>query len=107
MLAHSYYPDHLWENDQRIELKDNVLEVEYGKGTYSQDLIHSKALSFLDARKQEEPFFLFYPTIIPHAELIVPEDSIIKNFAVNFRRFHTKGLNLEVLLSVKEDIALS
>ena len=99
MLAHSYYPDHLWENDQRIELKDNVLEVEYGKGTYSQDLIHSKALSFLDARKQEEPFFLFYPTIIPHA--------LLKNFAVNFRRFHTKGLNLEVLLSVKEDIALS
>ena len=62
LLAHSYYPDHLWENDQRIELKDNVLEVEYGKGTYSQDLIHSKALSFLDNRKQEEPFFLYMGT---------------------------------------------
>lgn len=91
LLAHSYYPDHLWENDQRIELKDNVLEVEYGKGTYSQDLIHSKALSFLDNRKQEEPFFLFYPTIIPHAELIVPEDSIINKFRGKFPEVPYKG----------------
>ena len=80
MLAHSYYPDHLWDNDQRVELKDNVLEVQYGKGTYSQDLIHSKALDYLDNLKEDEPFFMWYPTILPHAELIVPEDSIIKKF---------------------------
>ena len=48
LLAHSYYPDHLWDNDKRVELKDNTLDVQYGKGTYSQDLIHSKALDFLD-----------------------------------------------------------
>lgn len=28
----------------------------------------------------DEPFFMWYPTIIPHAELIVPEDSIIQKF---------------------------
>lgn len=80
LLAHSYYPDHLWDNEKRVELKDNVLEVQYGKGTYSQDLIHSKALAYLDQMNQDEPFFMWYPTIIPHAELIVPEDSIIKKF---------------------------
>ena len=80
LLAHSYYPDHLWDNDKRIELKDNVLEVQYGKGTYSQDLIHGKALDYLDRMNPDEPFFMWYPTIIPHAELIVPEDSIIKKF---------------------------
>lgn len=80
LLAHSYYPDHLWDNDKRVELKDNVLEVQYGKGTYSQDLIHSKALEYLDNMQEDEPFFMWYPTIIPHAELIVPEDSIIKKF---------------------------
>lgn len=79
-MAHSYYPDHLWDNDQRVELKDNVLDVEYGKGTYSQDLIHSKALDYLDNLKEDEPFFMWYPTILPHAELIVPEDSIIQKF---------------------------
>lgn len=80
LLAHSYYPDHLWDNDKRVELKDNVLEVQYGKGTYSQDLIHSKALEYLDTMNEGEPFFMWYPTILPHAELIVPEDSIIKKF---------------------------
>lgn len=80
LLAHSYYPDHLWDNEKRVELKDNVLEIQYGKGTYSQDLIHSKALAYLDQMNQDEPFFMWYPTIIPHAELIVPEDSIIKKF---------------------------
>lgn len=48
LLAHSYYPDHLWDNDKRVDLPDNNLNVQYGKGTYSQDLIHSKALAFLD-----------------------------------------------------------
>lgn len=87
LLAHSYYPDHLWDNDQRVELKDNVLEVQYGKGTYSQDLIHSKALDFLDeaGKNQDEPFFMWYPTILPHAELIVPEDSIIKKFRGKYK----------------------
>ena len=81
LLAHSYYPDHLWDNDKRIELTDNCDEVPYGQGTYSQDLIHGKALEFLeDAAKDGEPFFMWYPTVIPHAELIVPEDSIIQKF---------------------------
>lgn len=92
LLAHSYYPDHLWDNDKRIELKDNVLEVEYGKGTYSQDLIHSQALGFLDeAANADEPFCLWYPTIIPHAELIVPEDSIIKKFRGKYPETPFKG----------------
>lgn len=91
LLAHSYYPDHLWDNDKRVDLKDNVLEVPYGKGTYSQDLIHSKALEFLDKQKEDEPFFLFYPTIIPHAELIVPEDSIIKKFRGKYPEKPYKG----------------
>lgn len=80
LLAHSYYPDHLWDNDQRVDLKDNNPEIQYGQGTYSQDLIHSKALDYLDRMQADEPFFMWYPTIIPHAELIVPEDSIIKKF---------------------------
>lgn len=54
LLAHSYYPDHLWDNDKRVELKDNTLDVQYGKGTYSQDLIHSKALDFLDRMGKAE-----------------------------------------------------
>lgn len=82
LLAHSYYPDHLWENDKRIEFPENtdIEKIPYGQGTYSQDLIHSKAITYLDQRSSDEPFFLFYPSILPHAELIVPEDSIIQKF---------------------------
>ena len=91
LLAHSYYPDHLWDNDRRVELEDNTLSVQYGKGTYSQDLIHGKALEYLDRQTADQPFFLWYPTIIPHAELIVPEDSIIKKFRGKYPERPFKG----------------
>lgn len=77
-LAHSYYPDHLWENDTRVELDTDG---PYGSGVYAPDLIHEKALSFLkEAVSSGKPFFLWYPTTIPHAELLVPQDSIFQRF---------------------------
>ncbi len=76
LLAHNYYPDHLWDNDVRINYPEN----EGGQfGTYSQDEIHSRALQFID-NNQDNPFFLFVPYVLPHAELLVPEDSIIQRF---------------------------
>lgn len=81
LLAHSYYPDHLWDNATRIELPDNRDDESYGSGSYAPDLIHAKALEFLDKAAQEgKPFFLWYPTTIPHAELLVPEDSLMQSF---------------------------
>lgn len=68
-LAHNYYPDHLWHNREKILLHEN----DSGKtGSYSADLIHKAALSFLEKNKNK-PFFLFYPTTIPHAELLAKE----------------------------------
>ena len=78
LLAHSYYPDHLWDNATRIELDTDL---PYGTGVYAPDLIHEKALAFLDeAVADGKPFFMWYPTTIPHAELLVPEDSIMVRF---------------------------
>jgi arylsulfatase A-like enzyme len=69
-LAHNYYPDHLWHNRNQIILHEN----ENGKtGAYSPDLIHGAALRFIEKNKKV-PFFLFYPTTIPHAELTAKED---------------------------------
>lgn len=87
LLAHNYYADHLWENDKRIELKDNY---DGGFGTYTQDLIQDKALEFVDKNK-DKPFFLFLPYVLPHAELIVPEDSIIQKFRGKFAETPHKG----------------
>lgn len=102
LLAHSYYPDHLWDNDKRVELEDNNLNVQYGKGTYSQDLIHGKALEYLDNMNPDEPFFMWYPAIIPHAELIVPEDSIIQKFRGMYPEKPYKGTEPAARLSARE-----
>lgn len=79
-LAHNYYPSHLWENDTKIDLTEN----DNGKlGTYSQGLIQEKTLQFIEDEK-DNPFFLFVPMVLPHAELVVPEDSIIQNIRGQF-----------------------
>ena len=94
LLAHSYYPDHLWDNDSRVDLEDNRDDIPYGQGTYAPDLIHEKALEFLDDRAGDgKPFFMWYPTTIPHAELIVPEDSIIQKYRGIYPERPYKGID--------------
>ena len=93
LLAHSYYPDHLWSDSQRVELTDNVDGIPYGTGSYAPDLIHAEALKFIDSRKDDEPFMLFYPTTLPHAELIVPEDDIIRNLRGRYPETPFKGVD--------------
>jgi arylsulfatase A len=69
-LAHNYYPDHLWQNHEKILLPANDSSK---TATYSADLIQKASLDFLDTNK-DKPFFLFYPTTIPHAELFAKEE---------------------------------
>ena len=69
-LAHNYYPDHLWHNHEKVILHEN----DSGKtGAYSADLIHKAAISFIE-NNRDKPFFMYYPTTIPHAELLAKED---------------------------------
>jgi arylsulfatase A len=78
-LAHNYYPDHLWQNHEKILLPENS---GHQTGAYSADLIHRAALSFID-NNSNKPFFLFYATTIPHAELIAKE-AYMKMFRKKF-----------------------
>jgi arylsulfatase A-like enzyme len=64
--AHNYYPDHLWNNFERVELD--------GK-TYSATMIFDHALSFVRENK-DKPFFLFLPVTIPHAAMHAPEEYV-------------------------------
>lgn len=88
-LAHRYYPDHLWNNSEKITLKGNQ-DLLYNK-EYAPDLIQKNALSFIDAKDGKEPFFLFLPYILPHAELVVPEDSIFQYYKGKFNEKPFKG----------------
>lgn len=70
--AHTYYPNHLWNNGkiERFPENENGKEV-----TYSQDKIAEHAREFLK-RNKDKPFFLYVPFTIPHVSLQVPEESL-------------------------------
>jgi len=62
--AHSYHTDFLWDNDRRIELAANRDD---RRQVYVPHLLLDRALEFLDrARSDRRPFFLYYPTNLPH-----------------------------------------
>jgi len=70
--AHTYYPNHVWRDDQ-VEYwheNDNGAEV-----TFSHDRITETALQFIKTNK-DRPFFCYVPFTIPHVALQVPEDSL-------------------------------
>jgi arylsulfatase A len=78
-LAHNYYPDHLWENDHKLILTGNE---DLKKEQYAPDLIHKQALMFLE-KNQKKPFFMYYASVFPHAELAAPE-AYMDKFAGKF-----------------------
>ncbi|MGV3703762.1 MAG: arylsulfatase [Arcticibacter sp.] len=71
--AHDYYTSRLYEIQDKI-----TKEVRVDSSDYTQDLIMNKALNFVRSH-QDEPFFLYLPFTLPHAELKVPAD-LLKKF---------------------------
>jgi len=71
-LAHHYYPYYLWHNQEKVPLDGNT---GHRQEDYATDLIHAKALNFIEENK-DCPFFLFYASPIPHAELLMPQEKI-------------------------------
>lgn len=86
---HSYYPGHLWENENRIPLNNKILSPEvsmpkekdpldianyalYQQKDYAPDFLLKAALQFIDKNKKH-PFFLYYPTPLPHVSLQAPQ----------------------------------
>jgi arylsulfatase A len=91
--AHSYYPATLWSDGELFPLKNNPpvpghegllagadpadpRSYDRFKGQdYAPDRIHEQALAFLRANR-ERPFFLYYPSVIPHVALHVPDKDL-------------------------------
>src|SRR5690606_30217516 len=69
-IAHNYYPWELYDNKEILVLEENNGTAH---GIYAPNLIHQKTLDFID-HYQDSTFFLFVPSIIPHAELFAPEE---------------------------------
>lgn len=75
-LSHSYYPDYLYHDSTRIVLAANC---EGQNVTYAPDTIQHETLRFIEEHKSE-PFFLFVPCILPHAEMIAPDDALLQQY---------------------------
>lgn len=69
--AHFYYTHFLWRNDRKVFLANR----HDWRKEYTHDLIASAALDFV-RKNRNSPFFLYLPFTIPHAELLVPDDSL-------------------------------
>ncbi|MEO5683176.1 MAG: arylsulfatase [Chitinophagaceae bacterium] len=78
-LAHNYYPDHLWNNHDRIDFPENADSNE----VYSADYIQAHAMQFLQQQHQQ-PFFLFLPYTLPHGDVIAPKDSVYNYYVKKF-----------------------
>ena len=93
-MAHNLYPPHLWENNNRDILDNEVispkLKLQSGQDPYNEDnykifnqkdyapdKMHIKAQDFIEKNK-DNPFFLYYASPIPHAPLQAPEYLIEK-----------------------------
>jgi len=93
--AHSYYPDHLWRNRERVELDNgkipgharlDVAPENYDRfrgREYAPDLMMREAERFLRERRErrerrehrehrERPFFLYLPFVEPHLAMQPP-----------------------------------
>ncbi|WP_010180539.1 arylsulfatase [Aquimarina agarilytica] len=79
-LAHRYYPTHLWDNNEKVLLEGNDWT---HKVTYAPDMIQKERIKFIEENK-EHPFFAFIPLVLPHAELIAPNDEIFKKYDGKF-----------------------
>ena len=91
--AHSYYPSYLWSDDARISLgndppvpghaglaqgadPNDPRSYDQFKGQdYAPDRINEQVLKFIQTNR-DRPFFLYYPTVIPHVALHVPDEEL-------------------------------
>ncbi|MEM7015371.1 MAG: sulfatase-like hydrolase/transferase, partial [Verrucomicrobiota bacterium] len=91
--AHTYYPETLWSDNEKVKLENNPPVPGHASLTegadpadpksyhvfkgqdYAPDRINEQALAFIKENK-DKPFFLYYPTIIPHVALHVPDEDL-------------------------------
>lgn len=62
--AHRYYPEYLYENEEKIKLGGRV---------YSHWMILDKGLEFIRAQKKGNPYFAYFAITPPHADLDYPD----------------------------------
>ena len=83
--AHFYWPEFLFQNEERVLLEGNEVEEVSEKApraghpvrraVYSHDRIAEEALGFIQ-ENQDRRFFAYLPVTIPHASVVAPEEAL-------------------------------
>ena len=90
--AHNLYPGHLWHNDKKVLLHNELIAphqpldsladpfdeksyARFAQKEYAPTLIHEKALVFIE-KNQDQPFFLYYASPLPHLPLQAPTELV-------------------------------
>lgn len=99
---HTYYPGHLWENEFRVPLNNEVMSPavkfpkkldpsdpknyeKYSQSDYAPKYIINATLKFIQQNK-DYPFFLYFPSPLPHASMQAPQrwiDYYLKKFGTD------------------------
>ncbi|MCP9236686.1 arylsulfatase [Lewinella sp. JB7] len=79
--AHYQYPDSVYVNGAREAVPGNQ---DGQRGSFSGDLYTNQAVRFIESVEPDQPFFVYLAYTTPHAEMLVPEDSIFHRFAGQF-----------------------
>ena len=92
--AHNLYPKHLWENQNKIGLNNELIlpgtildsladpnnsnaYLAFEQMDYAPAMIQEKALAFIEEH-QKTPFFLYYASPLPHLPLQAPSSYVAK-----------------------------
>ncbi|WP_299668338.1 arylsulfatase [uncultured Polaribacter sp.] len=88
--AHGFYPPYLFGNGKLIQIEGNTLSNsgkskepetkeaykerwnKKGKKVYSQEIFMDSILNFI-IKNKEKPFFLYFPTQLPHGPVAIPK----------------------------------
>jgi arylsulfatase len=93
--AHTYFPKHLWQNEEKIWLSNDLVVpgtkmepgadsldersyAKYALDEYAPDLMFAATMDFLE-KNHKAPFFLYFATPIPHVPLQAP-DSLVQYY---------------------------
>ena len=78
--AHWQYPEYLFRDGKKVSISENKGKA---RQRYTNDMFTDEAIEFIE-QKDERPFFLYLAYTTPHAELLVPEDSIFDLYKGKF-----------------------
>jgi len=88
--AHTLYPNHLWENDKKVILRNDTVPpstklsadanpneaisyAPYNLKEYSPQKMADALLSYIGDRSEDQPFFMYWASPIPHVPLQAPQ----------------------------------